>query len=300
MPDLDALSKLPEFEWRGKKYPVLDSEYSFRHDDAEHKLSFGEVSIIEPLGPKNPTFRYTIPMRQGISRGPYANLFLKVGELESDCYDRTPGDLVDPIFGRWVVKPNEFRVRSSGTSRDGVDAEISFIWAPNLDDDVRGVAVSSLDDLRSEAGVLDATVDTLSREYDVPPPGPTINALDAPASILGQIDRQAERTRAQLDDFAYRVERTERYAKRVIKVARDPDAFGLYRNCRRVRASTERTKKEVEDLTADINKITLATAKNLLTVAAENAMSAKEFLTLNPRLATSPVIPPGTEVSVYR
>lgn len=300
MPDLDVLSKLPEFEWRGKKYPTLESEYSFRHEDAEHKLSFGEVTIVEPLGPKNPTFRYTVSMRQGISRGPYENLFLKLGELEADCYDRTPGDLVDPIFGRWTVKPNEFRVRSTGTSQDGVDAEISFIWAPNLDEDVRGVAVSSIEDLRSEAGLLDATVEALGRKYDEPPPGPTINALDAPSAALGQVDRQVEKTRAQLDDFAYRVEKTERYAKKVIKLARDPDAFGLYRNCRRVRHSANRTKNEVVDLTANISQIVVGQATNLMTVAAENVMSVKEFLSLNPTLAAAPIIPADTTVNVYK
>lgn len=300
MADIDVYSKLPEFSWRGKEYPILDSEYSFRHQDAEHKVSFGDVTFVEALGAQNPTFRYTISMRQGISRGPYSNLFTQVPTLEADCYDRTPGPLVDPIYGNWTVKPVDYRSRANGKDgRDGIDVEVSFIWSPTLDDDVRGVAASSIDDLRSEGGMLDAEVAKIARVYDVPPPEPTINALDAPAAVLGQIDRQAERTKAQLGSFANAVEKTERYLRRIITVARDPDAFGAHRTARRLRASTERSKREVEDLTANIVSITIEQSKTLITTAAELGMTVKQFLSLNPSLASTPLIPSGTVVNGY-
>lgn len=301
MADLDVFNKLPEFSWRGKKYPISESEYSFRHEDAEHKLSFGDVTIIDPLGPRNPTFRYTVLLRQGISRGDYEpNLFLQLGTFEADCYDRTPGPLVDPVFGQWTCKPTDFSVKSDARSRDGVDVQVSFIWAPSFDEDVRGTAVTSLSDLRSEAGALDAEVEVISRKYDIPPPGPTINALDAPSAILGQIDRQAEKTRAQLGDFANRIEKTERYLRKVIKLARDPDAFGAHRTARRIRASAERSKRDINDLTANIITDTVGQAKNLITVATEAGMTVKEFLSLNPTLAAKPIVPAGTTVNVYQ
>lgn len=301
MPDLDVYSKLPEFSWRGVEYPITDSEYSFRHEDAEHKLSFGDVTIIEPLGAQNPTFRYTISMRQGISRGPYKDLFLQVPDLEAACSDRTPGPLVDPIYGHWTVKPVEYRSRAGGRDgRDGIDVEVSFVWAPTIDEDVRGTGARSLADLRNDAGALDAQVEAVARKYDVPPPGPTMNALDAPSAVLGQIDRQAEKVRAQLGSFAESVAKTERYLAKVIKVARDPDAFGAHRTARRIRHSAERSKKEIEDLTANIVSITIEQSKTLIATAAELGMTVKAFLSLNPTLANTPLLPPGIVVNTYQ
>jgi hypothetical protein len=300
MSDLDVYGKLPEFSWREKEYPILDSEYSFRHDDAQHKLSFGNVTLVQPLGPQNPTFRYTLSMRQGISRGPYKNLFSQIPTLEQDCYDRTPGPLVDPIYGNWTVKPVDYRSRASGKDgRDGIDVEVSFVWTPTLDDDVRGVAAPSVEDLRDEGGKLDAEVEKIARKYDEPPPGPTINALDAPAAILGQIDRQAEKTQAQLSAFANSVEKTERFLRKIIKRTRDPDAFGAHRTARRIRASTERSKREVEDLTSNIISITVEQSKTLIATAAELGMTVKQFLSLNPSLAATPMLPQGIIVNKY-
>jgi hypothetical protein len=299
MADIDALSKLPEFAWRGTEWPILDSEYSFRHENAEHKLSFGDVTFVEGLGAQNPTFRYTIPMRQGIAIGAYKDLFLKIGKLEADIYNREPGPLVDPIFGRWTARPVEFSCRADGKSRDGVDVEVSFVWAPDLDEDVRGQAATSLADLRSDAAALDAEIEKMTRKHDVPPPGPTINPLDAVSAVTGQVDRALEKTKLALEDFAYRVEKTERYCKKVIRVAKDPDAFGAYRTARRIRTSAERTRKNIADLTANIVPIVVGQTKTVLTVAAENAMTVKELLAMNVQLAASPMVAAGTTVNTY-
>jgi hypothetical protein len=300
---LDVLSALPEFEWRGVKYPITSARYSFRHDDAEHKLSFGEVTLREKLGPQAPTFVYTLPMRQGVAIGDYdPDLFKQVPKLEADCWDRVPGDLVDPIYGKWTCTPTEYSSEiNPRTGRDGIDVQVGFVWAPNLDDDVRSTGgVQGIAGLRSDAGALDAEVEALSRKYDVPSPEPTINPLDAASAIAGQLDRNYEKISAQLSDFTRRVEKTERWTTQLIRDTRDPDAFGANRQARKVRASAERTKKEIADLTADIVQITVEQTKNVLTIAAEAGMTFKELASLNSAIAATPSVPAGTVIQVYK
>lgn len=300
---LDALSALPEFEWRGVKYPISTARYSFRHEDAEQKLSFGEVTLRDKLGPQAPSFSYTIPMRQGVAVGDYAaDLFKQVPQLEEDCWNREPGDLVDPIYGKWTCTPTEYssEVDVRG-GRDGIDVQVTFVWAPTLDDDVRSVGggVQSVAGLRSDAAALDAEVEKLSRKYDEPSPEPTINPLDAASALTGQLDRNYQKLSAQLADFSRRVEKTERYTAKLIKDVRDPDAFGAHRQARRVRASAERTRKRLQDTLTETIEITLATPKTVLTVVAEAGMTLKEFASLNPSLVAVPLLPVGAKVRVY-
>jgi hypothetical protein len=302
MTDLDAYSRLPELKWRGVEYPCMRPRYSFRHEDAEHKLSFGDVTIVEPLGPRNPTFEYVIPMRQGIARGPYEDLFLRVPQLEADCYNREPGELVDPFYGVWTVKPTSYS--STGDERggrDGLDVQVAFVWAPELDVDVqRHGGIDTISDLRSDGAKLDEEVEALARKYDEPYPGPSIDAFDAPGAVLGQIDRQADRLSAQIGDFARRVEEHERLVLKIQKRTKDPDAFGTHRTARRIRASSYRTQKAVVDVTRNVGPITIAQAKSVLSVAAEAGMTVKDFLSLNTALASSPVVAAGTTVNVYQ
>lgn len=300
---LDALSLLPEFEWRGVKYPISAARYSFRHEDAEHKLSFGDVTLRDKLGPQAPSFSYTIPMRQGIAVGDYApDLFKQVPQLEEDCWNREPGDLVDPVYGKWLCTPTEYtsEVNVRG-GRDGIDVQVSFVWAPTLDDDVRstGGGVQAITGLRSDAAALDAEVERLARKYDEPSPEPTINPLDAISAIAGQLERNYQKISAQLADFSRRVEKTERFTAALIKVVRDPDAFGAHRQSRRMRASSERTRKQLQDTLNATIEVALTAPKTVLTVVAESGMTLKEFASLNPSLVSVPLIPAGTTVRVY-
>ncbi len=300
MADRDALSKLPEFKWRGKEYPIKSSRHSFRHENAEHRVSYGGLTLVEPLGPQNPTFSYVLPMDQGIARGPYSNLFAKVPTLARDMYDRTPGELTDPVFGIWTVIPVDFSSDLEATSRSGVECQVSFLWAPELDKDVkRRGGVDTVSGLASDAAALEKGITLVARKYDLPSKPPRIDALDLVVNVTGQVSRQIEKVQASLKRFTYQVEKTERFCRTLIKQTRDPDAFGAHREARRIRAAAIRTSKDLNAAASDVVQVSIQNAKSVLSVAFEFGMTAKELMAMNPTLAASPIVPPGTIVSVF-
>jgi hypothetical protein len=297
----DALSLLPGFKWREVEYPVTTCRYSFRHEQAEHRVSYGGITLYEPLGPQNPTFEYTLPMDQGIAIGPYSDLFKKVPSLAEAMLDRTPGPLVDPVYGTFTCVPVSYQSDVESTKRSGALVSASFVWAPDLDTDVpRTGGVDSIADMASDAAALDAEVERIARTYDRAARPPQINPLDLVSSVTGQISRNIEKVQAQLKHFTAKVEKTERYTAKLIKQTRDPDAFGAHREARRIRASAVRTQKEINALTRDVGQITIAQAKSVVSVAGEANMTVKELLSLNVELARGPLVPAGTVVNVYR
>jgi len=301
MTDRDALSKLPEFAWRGESYPVSSTKHSFRHETAEHRVSYGGLSLVEPLGPQNPTFSYDIPMDQGVARGPYSDLVKKVPLLARAMYDRTPGQLMDPLFGAWTVIPVEFAADTEATRRSGAACRVSYVWAPDLDQDVRRTGgVDTIADLASDAAALEQEVEIVARRYDPEARPPRINALDLISSITGQLSRNIEKVQAQVQRLTYQVEKTERFCVKLVKQTKDPDAFRLHRESRRIRASAVRTQKALNSLTRDITQVALAQTKSVLSVAFEFGMTVKELLSLNTELAASPVVEAGTVINVIR
>ena len=104
---------------------------------------------------------------------------------------------------------------------------------------------------------------------------------------------------ASLKRFTYQVEKTERFCRTLIKQTRDPDAFGAHREARRIRAAAIRTSKDLNAAASDVVQVSIQNAKSVLSVAFEFGMTAKELMAMNPTLAASPIVPPGTIVSVF-
>ena len=104
----DALSLLSEFSWRGIEYPILNETAGFRNEMTEHKVSFGDLTVIQPLGARAWTFSYKIPLRNGIMRGNYTGLFERVQSLAADCRLKTKGELYSPTFGVFQAVATSF------------------------------------------------------------------------------------------------------------------------------------------------------------------------------------------------
>lgn len=298
MTTIDALSQLPRFSWRGQEYPVIAASYSFRHEDAEHKLSFGNLALIEPMGPRNPTFRYTLAMRAGLG----AQWVELIPRLRDDCHDKTPGPLADPLYGEWTCKCTDFASSLDPRSnRDGANVDVSFLWAPSIDEDVpKESGVASIQNLRDEAAALDAEAKRVSRRYQEPAPEATADILSAAGGVLGQLDRGFGKLEATLDDFVGKVQKVENQATRLSNRFKGGDAIGLKRNARRLRGSAVRTGKQMADIGANVVQFTVNEVTNVLTVAAQAGMTFKELASLNPTIVQSPEVAPGTIVNVYQ
>jgi hypothetical protein len=259
------------------------------------------MSVVEQLGRRNPTFHYTIPMQNNIASGPYKDLFKKVLQLDAAMRDRSPGKLTDPVWGNWQVKPVSFSSSTEANNRNGVNVDVEFIWAPELEQElVISGGIADINGLKDEAGKLDAAVTRLFHKHEEPSPGPSQNPLLIASGVTDQLDRAGDKVSAALNHFSYQTEKIERSTERLLRKTRDPDGYGIIRACRRQRASARRLLKIGINSSRTVYQVTAAQTKNVLTVAAETGMSIKEFALLNPTLLADPLVPAGTTINAYR
>ncbi len=291
--DLDALGKLPYFEWRDTKYPVLSRSVSFAHEGAEHRIQYRENDFIEQLGPHSLTFTYTLPMRQGIAKGPYKDLFTTgYDQLFVDCRDRTPGTLVDPRVGIYDCVPVSWSDDMDVNKRDGTDIRVEFKHSPKIDevDIALGFTVQGVGDA---AGALDAELTKVDWEQE-PSPEPTMDALNAISGFGAQLEAQGGKVSAALEDFAYKNEKLEQQIDRL----QNPDVWPLKRAARRNRAAAVALGKRAADPTKEIRTTVTSHTRTLTTLAAELDMTVQQLLEQNPVLARLPYVPAGTTVNV--
>lgn len=298
---MDALSKLQEFSWRGVKYPITSAQYGYRHEAAEHKLAFGDVSVVEQLGRRNPTFSYTIPMQNNIASGPYKQLFKKVLSLDAAMRDRSPGPLTDPVWGNWQVKPVSLASSTEANNRNGVMVEVQFIWAPELEQElIISGGIADVAGLTDEAGKLDAEVKRVFSKNQEPSPGPATDPLSAIAGVGQQLDRAGDKISANIQRFSYQTEKIEAATVRLVRRTRDPDGYGIIRACRRQRASAARLLRQGLDPSRIIVPVVVGQTKHVLSLASELGMTVKEFALINPTALASPLIQAGTKINAYR
>jgi hypothetical protein len=292
----DVFKQLERMSWRGIEVPLSARSASFSHDDARHKFVFRDGEILEATGVKNWVFRYTIPFREGIAKGPYKKLFSNtLAAFVAACRDRSVGELIDPVLGSFPARVLSFSDDTDVNKRDGTDVSVEFEYAPPLEDldiDTRGTA--GVSGLSSEAGLLDEEL-TKVDWAQVPSPEPTTDPLSAAAGIGRQFERQGGKLSAALDDLAFRAEKVEG----ALDALENPQTWPLRRSARRVREVAVRLKQRHDDPMGRIRTVVQRYAATVVDVAANAGMTVEEFLKLNPELARLPFVPAGTPVQRY-
>lgn len=296
----DVLRLVPHLEWRGKVYPIASRSVSFRHEQIEHKIQYQANDFAEPLGPHSFLFRYTIPMREDISKGPYKNLFnTGLTVLVRDCRSKEPGILIDPFYGEFRVVPTSFEETVDVNKRDGTDVQVEFLHSPAfgdfeplLRDNITGIA-----GLVGQAGALDAEVQAADWNQEPSPEGVT-DALSAINGVGQRGLRQVDRTASRFDDLALKLRKIEDTADQ----AENPQNWRLRDSARGARDQVIRAKnRATEDPTRKIRRVGLRFATTISQIAADAQMSIVELLQLNPSLRSSgPLVPANTTLNTFR
>lgn len=293
--DRDELAKLPFFEWRDQKYPVLARQVSFAHEGAEHRIEYRDNDFIEQLGPHSLVFSYTLPMRQGISSGPYKNLFTTgYPLLFAAMRDREKGVLVDPLLGEFLAVPTSWGDDLDVGKRDGTDVRVEFKHAPDQEE-VEDLKPITIQGLESDAGALDAQLKSVNWQQE-PSPEPSMDAFNAISGFGAQLEAQRDKLGAALEDFAYKCEKIDQQIDRL----QNPDVWPLKRAVRRNRAASVALAKRAKDPTQEIVKTTVNYGRTISVLAKEVGMTIAELLDQNPTLARSPFVPQGYVVNVVR
>lgn len=289
----DVYKLLPPFEWRGFQYPVLARGMTFDHEAIRHGIQYRNGKLVEIASTNNRVFTYTLCMRQDVAKGPYTDLFtLGLPRLHKDVFDRSAGELLDPIFGVFTCKPLRFGDETDVNKRDGVDVRVEFEHAPELEDDDPAGPTTNFAGLVDDGAALEAEIVATGQFEQFEAEGGLTDPLSAIAGVGAQIDRAGDKTVAALDDLAFRCEKIEDQ----IDELEDPDNWPLKRAARRVRESALRLKGRADNPQQRVKVVTQRFQATLSVVASELGINLQELLKLNPALAKLPFVPAGAQI----
>lgn len=298
--------QLQPASWRGISFPFTGArDFGFQQEQASHRFIFRDQQLIESLGRQNPTFRYSIPFREGVRRPPWESLFTVVYPQFLDaCQDRSAGELVDPVHGTFRVKCMSLRETLTTDATDGVDVTAEFVFAPE-DGDSDPVQFAqlarTLDGLADSGVIFGAAVGNISDEQRK-----LVDSLnqqsERPEKSLAGIVRQAagfvqqakNRTRAQLNKASADMEVT----RSEIEQAKDPELEPLRRDASRFSLASKNlaetagdptTPQETVETTAEIGRVAFAVSKDV---------TLDVLLEHNPELEDVFLIPPKTKIKI--
>lgn len=291
-PVLQTLSKL---SWRGIVVPSFKGSFGFSQESAEQKYVFRDEALIQSLGKKNNTFRYTIPFREGIiySAGvPYnqkGDIFSKTfKDFKAACENRDVGNLQDPIVGLIPAKVAQFSYDYSANMLDGVDVEVEFIHCP----DVADIDPSTI---RQGAPVQVGNLDNALAKVDwkqQEPPTAFLDPFSALSSILDQSAIFVSEKTAAIDNLLFKVQKANNSIDS-LKDAKNNDVKRLGENFKQTLIQTRRTVGSAGQVTRDFFTPRETTIGQL---ALSFQMTNADFIRLNPELARNPKVKSGTKV----
>jgi hypothetical protein len=167
--DKDVLAQLRAFEWGALSFPVGETDFSFEHDIASHKVWGEQGEHLEATGVQSLVFTAECIFRNGIVQGPNENWRPSIlypdgaRAFVTSMYRRDTLKLVHPEFGPVLCKPVRVHGKYDPNRRDGI--VIQATWKQTMDDpdapdpiaatspvDVSGVAF----DLDVQASHVDA------------------------------------------------------------------------------------------------------------------------------------------------
>jgi hypothetical protein len=304
----DIYSQLARLSFRQIVVPVSARSVRFEHETVEHKLSFKDNELIEQLGSKNWTFDYTIPFREGITTGPYRNLFLDtMARFIQAMRDREPGPLVDPILGPFTVVPVRFSAASDVNRRDGDDVQVTFRHAPepgeedDLSKALAGVEGASADGKRLDDEAARITDDQIEAAGLIPEEfEPELgDTLDQASGIVEGGIASANMIDAGFQKMSHKLDKFESALTEIDKVAGDPGNAPVIRGARRLRDSANRLQTKALFPGSEIASYVVPENIALGPLAQSLGMSIGEFITLNPFVG-GPVVPKNTVVNYLK
>lgn len=258
---------------------------------------FQDNELVEALGRQSPTYSYTIPFREDIVAGRWKNLFTEVyPEFLEACLDHTSGVLEDPVHGSVLVKCVSLRETVDVNRRDGVDVQAEFVLAPEFEDiqgDL-GTQIRTLQGASDQAGLFDREAKKVDWHQEEPPE-PTQDIFDTISSATNQIEAIGNKLTAGLADVAFRMEKATASIDRL----KNPKLAPLRAQARRVQIASLDLQEKAQEPPKPTRVLETAADITLLALAGVHGLALRDFLLLNPVLASYRLVPRGTKVKVF-
>jgi len=305
----DILAQLHDASWRGITFPVSDRDFGFQQSHEEHRFIFRDEQLIESLGSQNPTYRYTIPFREDIARGPWKNLFTAVyPDFLSACLDRTNGLLDDPFHGPVQCKVVSLAEHADVDRRDGIDVDVEWITSPDEDFDRQdlGALIGTLqgaqhiqDYLSQQASELDDETKKRIADFNKGSENGKVNPLDAATGAINQVEVAGNKIEASFGDVALRAEKLDESLRRLGQPRMQPTRMAA----RRLQLATIDLGRAVtgrpEARGRRISVYQVQTSIGRLALAGKLKNSVQDLVKLNPTIARGNDVSAGTPVAYY-
>lgn len=292
----NVLSQLQRASWRGLQFPITARDYGFQQEQQATSFIFRDEALIESLGKKNPTYRYTIPFREDIARGPWVNMFtVQYPKFLAACEDRTRDVLIDPVHGRKPAKCVSLRETLSTQRVDGIDVEVEFIHAPPEQPEQAVYVPKTIQGATGMAGALDKAVAKINRDRQLPPPDPKISVLDAISAVTGQVSAIGNKVTATFADAAFRVEKSRDMLESLKSASVAP---ALLQAKRLEVAILDLEAKNDPTGTKPLGRLTTTVDYTVAALSMKLGMAIQDLIRLNPFLSRTPLVKAGTDLRV--
>jgi len=295
--------ELREFSWRGIGFPVSSTRFSFEHDQKDHAWADRDGVRIEPTGRGALLIHASIPLVNGIEPGPqetwqgplYPTVFRSlVGAL----LDRSSGELQHPEFGKLTCCPKMADGEWVATLRDGVVLAATWRQTNAAEDELaQAIAAPSPITTAVQYGAdLDAQLSASPALPQQPQFEPSFS--DSMRSIQGAFDTvslASAQVQGQIDHVVYRVNAIADAAVR----AGDVQMWPVINSCERLKSAMADLRKTLLVANKKIAIFVTPTDLTLSQIAVTTKSKIADLLSLNPRLASLPVVTAQTAVRYY-
>ncbi len=294
----DVLVKLMTADFRAITFPITARQYGFQQENASHKFIFVDDQIVDSLGRENPTYSYTIPFREDVVKAPWSHLFTKTyPEFLKACRNRSPGILTDPLHGPLKAKCVSLREQLDVNKKDGIDVEVEFIYAPELDELASnlGAKIAAIQGVKDQAGFFDDGTKKIDWKQETPPRA-MLDPFDSLSSIGNQVEAAAGKFTAKIDDVAFRAGK----AADTIERLKNPKLANVHRAARRLQiASTRLALNAGFTPQRPVHGFTTTSDMGFIALAGLLGNSVADFAKLNPMRVHDHPVKSGTQVRFY-
>lgn len=290
----DQLSKLRVATFRGAKFPYTQRRADHAWQNTEHGIAYRDGQLVDTTGGRNWAYVFTVPFREGVTVQPWANLFTVGLPAFLKLYQEgLEGELIDPIHGSVTVKPASWTENLDVARRDGEDVEIAFIKSPSLIAAEEVTQIPPPAAVEAAASRLDDLVESVDWEQ-LDPPEPTVDPLSAIYGVGAQIDGEQERVAGKLSGISDRGNAVLNQAERL----EDGESRSeVLRDASRLRITARRAADKAATPGRTVSTVIVRSGMSIAALAQLLGMTLEDLLKANPSLATSPRVPPGTEVN---
>jgi hypothetical protein len=304
----DLFASLLELRWKSISLPCGSIKTRLRQDLVIHKFVDRDGAHIEGTGRAPLEITARVPMLNGLAKGPNEQwqsiLYPYVRDnLLQACADKSSGTLQHPEIGALTCKCQTMEWDLDAAIRSGVWVELSWI-----ETDDTGVDLDNDLSIPSPAAGIQAAGKALDGQLAALPKGlfpqglalPSVTFSNLVFAIRGVVDQTTllqKKYAGQIDNALYNVQSLEDSVNR----AGNSNALNwpIIQSCERMKAAL------YDQKAAQLAK---ARAQGLFTVAKDMTLAALagaiptdlgSLLTLNPRLAQTPLVPAGTIARFY-